>query len=145
MVFCSGFSVPSKSEEPKLKQTKQKCTISWVVDDCGEAVRPVSFHVKGPDLHLKLSHLEVFLSGNENGVFVGVTPCLRVRDGLVHPVVSVVRLKRDNVAKLLAVEIPWLHRLKVGSRKRENQLVLAHEKVKILIVSHDVRGYLLSM
>lgn len=87
-------------------------TISWIVDDFGEAVGSVSFHIERLYLHLELSNLEVLLSWNEVGVFVSVSPRLRIRDGLVPPVVSIVGLESHDVAKFFAREKPWLHRLK---------------------------------
>lgn len=115
-----------KCSEPTLYfETKLKTkilTISWVVDDLGEAVRSVSFHIKRLDLHLKLSDLEVFIGGNEVGVPVNVPPRLGVGDGLVPPVVSVMRLERHDVAKLFAVEIPRLHGLR-GQEWREKEKI----------------------
>lgn len=53
-------------------------TISWVVDDLGEAIRSIALQIKGLDFDLKLSDLEIFLSGNKVGFLVNITPCLRV-------------------------------------------------------------------
>lgn len=97
-------------------------TISGVVDDLGQAVRSVSLHIKGLDLHLELPNLVVFLSGEEVGVSVDVTSGLGVRDGLVEPVVSIVRLECHDVTELLAVEKPRLNRLDVGEHKQNDTL-----------------------
>ena len=86
-------------------------TISGVVHDLGVAERSVSSGVEALDLDLELSHQEVLVRGDEVGVSVHISAGLWVRDGLVPPVQRIVRLERQNVAKLLSIEIPGLHRL----------------------------------
>lgn len=105
-------TISKSTIKSKLQKNCVDLTISWVVDDFGEAVGSVSFHIKRLYLHLELSHLEVLLSGKEVGVFVNVSPRLRIRDGLVPPVISVVGLESHDVTKFFAIEKPWLHGLK---------------------------------
>lgn len=116
-------------------------TVSWVVDNFGEAVRSVALHVKGLDLDLKLFDHEILFAGQEEGLSVDIAPRLGVRYGLVQPVVGIVRLEGHNVAKLFAVEVPRLHRLKGrgGGGGAKDQKYMSIGK---FLVSSNLQAYL---
>ena len=102
----------NRGTKPRPKADPGGLTFAGVVDDGGGAVGPVALHVERLDLHLELPHLEVLLGGLEVGVPVHVAPGLRVRDGLVPPVVRIVGLEGHDVAKLLAREVPGFNGLR---------------------------------
>ncbi len=82
-------------------------TVLSGVDEGADAERPFALTVEGLHLHLKLGGRGDF------GVFVDILLGLRIGHRHPHPLRVVMRLERDDVAKITAVVVLRLDRLQM--------------------------------